>query len=78
LDGYISIEELFSRKHYSKSQIVEIFRRAVTSFNHLETGKYLDEKCKNMYGRIKRIFDVIVSFMALLALSPFLIIILLF
>ena len=45
LDGYIkAIEELFSKDHYSKSQVVEILEGAVPSFNHIETGKYLDEK----------------------------------
>lgn len=45
LDGYIKdIETLFRRDQYSKSEIVEILQETVSGFNHLETGKYLDEK----------------------------------
>ena len=39
-----AIEKLFLQDHYSKSQVVEILQEAISSFNHMETGKYLDEK----------------------------------
>ncbi|MES2646928.1 MAG: polysaccharide biosynthesis protein [Bacteroidota bacterium] len=38
------IEQLFSKEHFTKLQIVEILEGAVPGFNHLETGKFLDEK----------------------------------
>ena len=45
LDNHIKeIEQLFLEDEYAKSQIVHILENAVTSFSHLETGKYLDEK----------------------------------
>lgn len=39
-----AFEQLFKQDHYSKTQVVEILEEAISSFNHLETGKYLDGK----------------------------------
>lgn len=38
------IENLFTKDHYSKSEIVNILQDVISNFNHLETGKYLDHK----------------------------------
>ena len=39
-----NIEELFLNKNINKSQIVNILNRYLPNFNHIETGKNLDQK----------------------------------
>lgn len=38
------IQELKLRKHWTKQEIVDLFYEMISGFNHLETGKYLDNK----------------------------------
>ena len=45
LDYFIKvISEISSNKIMEKMQIINLFNEMITDFNHIETGKYLDEK----------------------------------
>ena len=38
------IETLFKRESYSKKDIIKIMSKILSNFNHIETGKTLDQK----------------------------------
>ena len=38
------IEILFKRESYSKEDIIKIMNKILPNFNHIETGKTLDQK----------------------------------
>ena len=38
------IETLFKRESYNKEDIIKIMNRILPTFNHIETGKSLDQK----------------------------------
>ena len=38
------IETLFKRKFYNKKDIIKIMNKILPNFNHIETGKSLDQK----------------------------------
>ena len=45
LDNFLeSIKELRNQKIWKKTEIVNLFNEMIPDFNHIETGKYLDEK----------------------------------
>ena len=38
------IEDIYSSNHWSKKDLIEIFNNLLKNFNHLDRGKYLDDK----------------------------------
>jgi hypothetical protein len=38
------IETLFKRESYNKEDIIKIMNKILANFNHIETGKSLDQK----------------------------------
>ena len=38
------IESLFKRESYKKEDIIKIMNKILPNFNHIETGKSLDQK----------------------------------
>jgi hypothetical protein len=39
-----AIENLLEKQEWNKKELVELFNYMIPNFNHLETGKYLDQK----------------------------------
>ena len=45
LTGFVAeIEKLRSQGVWEKDELVRLFQQLIPEFNHIETGKYLDEK----------------------------------
>ena len=40
----LEIENLFKRDAYEKKDIIKVMNRLLPDFNHIETGKTLDQK----------------------------------
>jgi len=38
------IKDLYNKKNWNKNDIVKIFNEILPEFQHLETGKYLDQR----------------------------------
>lgn len=44
LNGFISAVDRFYKNGWNRSNLIDLFNKTIPNFNHLETGKFLDQK----------------------------------